>query len=193
MTSITIIFKDKATGKIYASPEFNGDKMEFEMLKLDGKCDADWSDILKEFSGVKTIQEFKEATIRAQKHYAPFRIFNELTKEMTKLGSEMLPIYEITDVSDIESCYIVNLTHTKYKVEGTIKSRKHKNGNYCLEMCGYCMTEVFNIPTIRISVCPRCGFEIRPCSVCETKYHYTCGYNREKETVVPCRLDEVEN
>jgi len=107
MTRRTIIYKDSETGKLYASPEFNGDKTEFEMFQLSGECDADWNDILKEFKGVNTLREFMDASERAQKHYKPFVIYNETANTPTELGGEILPVYEIDNISKIKSDHVI--------------------------------------------------------------------------------------
>jgi hypothetical protein len=172
MTRRTVIYEDKTTGNIYASPEFNGDRTEYEMFQMSGDCDADWSDIQKEFSDIKTLQDFREASGRAQKHYKPFIFYNNVTNTYTELGGEILPVVENAEVSEINSEYIINLSsNTVYKVEGTEENTGFKGNGYCVELCPYCMTEIFNIPADRISLCPHCGFEIVPCSACETR----CG------------------
>ena len=95
MTRRTVIFTDM-DGNKYASPEFNGDKSEFILfLKNHDACDADWPDIFKEFDGVTTLQEFKDASKRAQLHYRSFINNAELEREL-------LPVCRI-DGADINS------------------------------------------------------------------------------------------
>ena len=94
-----IIFKDDITGKLFVTPEFNGDKEGYEKRGncLDG-CDKNWDEILEEFVGIETLDDFKKASERAQKHYHSF------------LGEDILPVEEIKDISEAKGCdytYIV--------------------------------------------------------------------------------------
>ena len=73
-----IIFKDDIIGKLFVIPEFNGDKEGYE--------------ILEEFVGIETLDDFKEASERAQKHYHSF------------LGEDILPVEEIKDISEVKGC-----------------------------------------------------------------------------------------
>ena len=70
MTRRRIVFADK-DGKQYITPEFNGDKTEFsEFQGIGGDgCDADWEQILAEFNGAETLEDFKAAAKKAQSHY----------------------------------------------------------------------------------------------------------------------------
>jgi hypothetical protein len=68
MTRRRIIFKD-VDGKLYVTPEFNGDKKEFKMFCSDDTCMLDWDEILKLFEGVTTIKEFRTASKEAQSNY----------------------------------------------------------------------------------------------------------------------------
>lgn len=87
MTRRIVAFTDPKTGKTYKTPEFNGDKTEYETL-MGGKsadgCTADWDEIFKVFDGVTTLAQFKAASKRAQGYYHSF------------LGDEVLPIEEYT-------------------------------------------------------------------------------------------------
>ena len=89
MTRRIVVFTDAETGKTYKSPEFNGDKSEFDLFHGNAKhrdtCDADWGEIFKaEFEKVKTLGEFREASDRAQMYYHSF------------LGVEIQPVEEYT-------------------------------------------------------------------------------------------------
>lgn len=68
MTRRLIVFVTKE-GNAFASPEFNGDKYEFELFGMKDKCFKDWEDIIKMFSDVKTVVDFNEACIKAAKCY----------------------------------------------------------------------------------------------------------------------------
>ena len=95
MTRRTVIFTDKA-GKTYATPEFNGDKSEFEYrdtVSSTDWCDENWDIILKVFDGIETLEQFTEANKKAQNYYHSF------------LGSEILPVKEIDIISKITSDY----------------------------------------------------------------------------------------
>lgn len=100
MTRKIILFKDPISKAIYATPEFNGDKSEFLILlqqseanSLDG-CDKDWKDIITEFFDITTLQEFKQASEKAQSYYHSF------------LGNEILPIREIDEMPLCDLVYI---------------------------------------------------------------------------------------
>ena len=82
-----VVYTDSKTGKTYKTPEFNGDKSEYaELGKCPDGCDADWSDIFKEFENVNSLDDFKEASKRAQGYYHSF------------LGTEVIPVEEYTCV-----------------------------------------------------------------------------------------------
>ena len=89
MTRRRVIFTD-SDGSYYTSPEFSGDKEEFENKdKALGKsfdgCNMNWSEIISAyFNNVKTVADFKSANEKAQKEYISF------------LGDEILPIRKIT-------------------------------------------------------------------------------------------------
>jgi len=114
------VFKDPADGSFYATPEFNGDKAEFEMFrgKDDGAgdgCNKDFADILKDhFAGVMTVEEFSAANEYAQREYRSF------TGE-----TEILPVEEINDVSSIsaDEVYILNSPAWKQSYIDSIKSK----------------------------------------------------------------------
>lgn len=63
-----VIFID-AAGLTYISPEFNGDKAEMEYFRLSDTCDLNWMEIQDMFRQCKTIEEFKDACIKAQGFY----------------------------------------------------------------------------------------------------------------------------
>jgi hypothetical protein len=56
-------------GQIFATPEYNGDKSEFEKFGSKDICHRDWVGIEAEFRDVKTIEDFKSANKRAQSCY----------------------------------------------------------------------------------------------------------------------------
>lgn len=70
MTRRKIYFFDSKTKKLYSTPEFNGDKNEFGFFRKRGdSCDKNFDEILKEFDNIKTLEEFKKASNKAQSYY----------------------------------------------------------------------------------------------------------------------------
>jgi hypothetical protein len=72
MTRRRIAFIDPQTQQIYCTPEFNGDKSEFEKIESSDRCDKDWPDIFNLFRQVKTLDEFITANKNAQSFYHSF-------------------------------------------------------------------------------------------------------------------------
>jgi len=72
MTRRIVAFTDEATGITYKTPEFNGDKAE--QLRFMGRatCKSNWDESFKEFDEVSTLEDFKDASERAQNHWQPF-------------------------------------------------------------------------------------------------------------------------
>jgi hypothetical protein len=68
MTRRTLIFIDEA-GQSFITPEFNGDKEEFEQFGSADSCDKKWVEIEAGFQNVKTLEEFKAANAIAQRYY----------------------------------------------------------------------------------------------------------------------------
>jgi len=68
MTRRRIVFTDQS-GKRYVTPEFNGDKEEFEQFGMGDKCTADWDEIMAMFSDISTLEEFKTVSDKAQSFY----------------------------------------------------------------------------------------------------------------------------
>ncbi|GHT87220.1 hypothetical protein FACS1894137_14110 [Spirochaetia bacterium] len=68
MTRRTIIFLDEF-GNVYITPEFNGDKTEFEKFGSSDSCDKDWAEIEAVFWGVNTLEQFRAASEKAQGFY----------------------------------------------------------------------------------------------------------------------------
>jgi hypothetical protein len=103
MTRRRIIFRDKTMGILYSTPEFNGDKAEFEQFygnqQHRDSCDKDWNDILQErFAGVKTLKDFITASDAAQLDYHSF------------LGVEVLPVEQIKNAGVITADEIYEVT-----------------------------------------------------------------------------------
>nr|WP_024835450.1 hypothetical protein [Clostridium sp. 12(A)] len=93
MTRRNIIFKDKNTGKLYVSPEFNGDKREIENrgFNLDSYY-KNWDEILNDFIGIMTLYDFKMISRKVQRYGSSF------------LGEvEILPVTQIHDIGQIEN------------------------------------------------------------------------------------------
>ncbi|GHU75349.1 hypothetical protein FACS189461_1450 [Spirochaetia bacterium] len=68
MTRRTIIFLDES-GNVYITPEFNGDKSEFEKFGSQDSCNQDWAEIEAVFWDVKTLEKFRAASEKAQGFY----------------------------------------------------------------------------------------------------------------------------
>jgi hypothetical protein len=66
-----IVFLDK-DGKMYATPEYKGDKREIESYRsADSKGDTfekNWEEVLDEFRGVESLDEFKKITEKTQRY-----------------------------------------------------------------------------------------------------------------------------
>jgi len=60
------------------------------------------------------------------------------------------------------------------KTEGEKIDSGFKGEGFCDEMCNHCMSETYNIPTDRVSLCAHCGKELFPCSVCDE----SCDWSR---------------
>lgn len=97
MTRRKIYFYDDKERKLYSTPEFNGDKDEFiHFRKAEDSCDKNFDEILKEFIGVKTKEEFETASNKAQSYYHSF------------LGDEILPINEVKTNESEDEIYMIN-------------------------------------------------------------------------------------
>ena len=115
MTRRTIVFIDQKTGNWYATPEFNGDKEEFEWFKMGDACDASWNEILKIFDVVYTYTDFVKANVIAQSHYYsligesgsiwPVRQIRDITKighEVIVIGIPTLTYEQMVDLKDCQ-------------------------------------------------------------------------------------------
>jgi len=69
MTRRRVVFTDPVTGRRYVTPEFNGDKAEFEQNSMRDTCTADWDQIMAMFKTASTLDEFKAANYQAQGYY----------------------------------------------------------------------------------------------------------------------------
>lgn len=97
MTRRRVYFYDQKQNKLYSTPEFNGDKEEFvKFRKAEDSCDKNFNEILQEFKGVKTFEEFKRASNKAQSYYHSF------------LGDEILPIQEVEEKNYCDEIYMIN-------------------------------------------------------------------------------------
>jgi hypothetical protein len=84
MTRRHLIFYDEETRYYYSTPEFNGDKSEFEAFVCLDLCDKDWPDIVREFDDVDGLEKFKAASVKAQIHYHSF--LGDYTLPVTHTG-----------------------------------------------------------------------------------------------------------
>lgn len=114
MTRREIYFYDKNSLKLYVTPEFNGDKEEFDLFKKHGdSCDKNWDEIIKEFENVKTLDEFKIASNKAQSYYHSF------------LGDSILPIKEAEKVTYNNEIYMINSNSEIYLYNPTELTREY--------------------------------------------------------------------
>jgi len=88
-----IIFKD-GSGNLFATPEFNGDKKEFEFFKMGDICLSNWKDTLKHFEGITTIKEFREANKQAQSYYI---------SNLCPDSNVTIPITEIKNINRVKA------------------------------------------------------------------------------------------
>lgn len=97
MTRRMFIYVDNKERKLYASPEFNGDKSEYTHrgAVLDS-CDLTKDELFRLFE-VKTFSDFQKACSEAQRHFHSFLDRAVSTKEL-------LPVTEM-DVSELPNLY----------------------------------------------------------------------------------------
>lgn len=99
-----IYFFDSITKRLYSTPEFNGDKNEFDFFRKRGdSCDKNFDEILKEFDGVKSLEEFKKASDKAQSYY-----HSGFTED------SILPIEEITKITYNDEIYVIDKEGNPY-------------------------------------------------------------------------------
>lgn len=104
MTRRKIYFFDIKTKSLYSTPEFNGDKSEFAYFSKRGdSCDKNFNEILKEFANIKTLEEFKNASDKAQSYYHSG--FVEET---------ILPIEEVSEVTYNDEIYMLDREGNPY-------------------------------------------------------------------------------
>jgi len=97
MTRRNIILKLR-NGKLYVTPEFNGDKKEFELresltdIKSMDNYSKNWEEVLQDFEGITTLEQFKNASEQAQNYGKSF------------LGYiDILPVEEISNIEEVEN------------------------------------------------------------------------------------------
>ena len=69
MTRRIITFYDHKTQKLYKSPEFNGDRFEFQTLGQLDSCLMKWKEIEALFSNTTDEESFNAASMKAQNQY----------------------------------------------------------------------------------------------------------------------------
>lgn len=98
MTRRRLYYFDKLSKKLYCTPEFNGDKKEFDLFSKRGDyCDKNFDEILKEFEGIKSLQEFENASNKAQSYY-----------HSGLVGINILPIDEVEEITYNEEIYMLD-------------------------------------------------------------------------------------
>jgi len=87
MTRRRVIFTDRESGHRYATPEFNGDKQDFERFigENGDSCTATWEEITELFRPVRTLEEFRAANEAAPRCY------------ISSFGTEILPVEQLSD------------------------------------------------------------------------------------------------
>ena len=97
MTRRMFIYVDNEERKLYASPEFNGDKLEYAQrgTVLDS-CDLTKDQLFRLFE-VKTFSDFQKACAEAQRHFHSFLDRTDFTKELLQV-TEM-------EVSELPNLY----------------------------------------------------------------------------------------
>lgn len=93
MTRRRVVFIELRSGSVYITPEFNGDKREFEQFigKNGDSCTATWEEIAEIFRPVKRLEEFRAASETAQKCY------------ISSFGTEIQPIEQVPDIAGINA------------------------------------------------------------------------------------------
>ena len=120
MTRRKIYFFDKENKKLYCTPEFNGDKSEFAFFRKRGdSCDKNFDEILKEFDGVKTLEDFKNASDKAQSYYCSAFV-----------GVLKLPVEEVKEITDNDEIYMIDDKGKTYLYNPPEITRE-----YVLDMC----------------------------------------------------------
>ena len=120
MTRRKVYYFDTKTKKLYSTPEFNGDKSEFNLFSKRGdSCDKDFNEILKEFENIKTLEEFKSASDKAQSYY-----------HSGFVGTEVLPIEEVSEITYNDEIYMLDGNGNPYLYNPSELTRK-----YILDIC----------------------------------------------------------
>lgn len=68
MTRRILLYRDEQ-GILWHTPEFNGDRREFQAFGSRDSCDADWPETLKLFEGTASLQDLHKASRAASKLY----------------------------------------------------------------------------------------------------------------------------
>ncbi len=120
MTRRKIYFFDKENKKLYSTPEFNGDKSEFNLFSKRGdSCDKDFNEILREFEKIKTLEEFRGASDKAQNYY-----------HSGFVGTVTLPIEEVSKITYNDEIYMLDNNGNPYLYNPSELTRE-----YVLDMC----------------------------------------------------------
>lgn len=97
MTRRMFIYVDNKERKLYASPEFNGDKLEYTQRgAILDSCDLTKDQLFRLFE-VKTFSDFQKACSEAQRHFHSF-----LDRAVS--AKELLPVTEM-EVSELPNLY----------------------------------------------------------------------------------------
>jgi len=90
MTRRRIVFKVPGMNQRYVTPEFNGDKTEFEQFKMGDTCTATWDEIMDMFDPVSSLDEFKAANEKAQRCYVSSIAPDQTPEPVIELVPEIL-------------------------------------------------------------------------------------------------------
>ena len=90
MTRRRIVYTDPSTGRRYVTPEFNGDKTEFDQFNMGDKCTATWDEIMEVFNAASTPDEFKAASDQMQGYYSSSIAPAEPPEPVLEINTEAL-------------------------------------------------------------------------------------------------------
>jgi hypothetical protein len=102
MTRRRIVFTDPS-GRCFITPEFNGDKTEFEQFGMGDQCTATWEEILAMFKAVSTLDEFKAANYQAQGYYISSIARNTPPEPVTEINAGVIIADEVIYLTEVNT------------------------------------------------------------------------------------------
>lgn len=82
----------KKNGVKYVTPEFNGDKAEFEFFGMGDRCIKNWNEIEEVFRNCKTFTDFVKANAMAQSYYQSKLEYGEIQTVRCIRKNQKMPI-----------------------------------------------------------------------------------------------------